>query len=268
MFFMAAGAALGAYASIRGSKSTNDALIEAYKQQLKTVYTNYNYNLQQLNMQEESIYRAAQAKMLDLEVNSMQNNSTVTAALSETGYEGRNKDKITQSITGQGYRQKTAVQDAAEVDVANVRSQKDSLYIQTRNQLNNLYNATDSQLIGGSQMFMGALAGAAQGAALGSVASVGFGALNTALGATGLTAGTAASAGASTAGATAASTAAGATGTIASNAATQVAHKSFAQAFTEAFSAGWDANSGLFTGLSGLSTSLNSFAPKRTYYNY
>lgn len=226
---MAAGAALGAISSIFGSNSANKAAIEAYKQQSKVVITNYNYNQKQLDMEEQSQYTAAQSKLQELSINGMQNNAAVTAALNETGYEGRNKNKITQSIEAQTLRQQTAVQDATELEVANIRSQKQALYIQTQNQLNNMRANTSAQLTSRSQMFMGALAGAAQGAALGSVASVGAGALS-----------------------------AGAASTT----------QSFSQAFTEAFSAGWDANAGLFTSLNTLATGLNSFAPKRGYYSY
>lgn len=228
---MAAGAALGGLSSIMSSRSTNKALIESYKKQAQVVITNYNYNQQQLDMQEQSLYNAAKSKLYEMELTSMQNNSTVEAALNETGYEGRTKEQLSRGIEGQTLRQKQAVIDANEAEVYNVRSQKNALYIQTKNTLNNMREQTNAQLTGGSQMLMGALGGAAMGAAVGSVASVGASALSTA-------------------------TAAASTGSM-----------SWAQAFTEAFSQGWDKNQGLFTSLSRLGQDMSYLAPtKRGYY--
>lgn len=273
MIFLAAGAALGAAASIIGSRSANKAAIEAYKKQAQVVITNYNYNQKQLDMQEQSEYTKAQSQLQEISINGMQNVASVQAAVNEAGYEGNTKKKINTTAQGQVLRQKTAVQDATELAVYQVRNQKQALYIQTQNQLDAMREQTNAQLTGGSQMFMNAVGGALQGAALGSMAgglagavgagfSTATGAATTAATTAGTTAAsaagtTAATTAATTAGTTATTAAAGTTAASAAGTAASVAQPAtFMQGFTEEWAKYWTANSGVVNALSTLSAGI------------
>lgn len=211
------GAIAGLGLSLFGARSTNKAVVENYKAQMRVAMRNYNYNQLQLDKQSQSVYAEAMQNLQNMRINSMQNNSVVTAALNETGYEGRTKGKISQSVESQTLRQEQALKDSTEVDILNLRSQKEALYIQTDQMMQNARQQAQSNLVSGSQAFVGAIQGALQGASLGGMAGAGIGALSEA-------------------------------SSLASPS------YSWGQAFTDSFSKRYDANIGLFTALNSASS--------------
>lgn len=163
----AIGAVMGGGSSIISMKKANKSQIKAFKKQMEYLQKNYNYNQAALDRQERSLYDSALAEMFTMSFNAYQNNAQIESALAETGVEGRSQEKALQTVRGQSARQETAVKEAYENEVWNIRGQKDALYIQTKVDVEQARDQLKGNLIGGSQAFMQFLGSAAQGAAIG-----------------------------------------------------------------------------------------------------
>lgn len=168
---IAAGAVIGAVAgggsSLWQKSKYNRSLTKAFKKQMYYAQMNYNWNQNQLTRQEQSAYDNAVSNLFQLSYNALQNNATVEASLAETGYEGRTAGQIKRSISGAVLRQKTALKDAYETDVTNIRSQKDALYVQMKNSVEQARDQLKSQYKGGMSYVMEFLDSSAKGAAIG-----------------------------------------------------------------------------------------------------
>lgn len=171
------GAAVGAVtfggSSIYGMNKQNRNALAAFKKQMKYLQTNYNYNQAALDRQERSMYDNALGELFTLSLNAYQNNAQVEAAIAETGLGGRSQEKIEQTVRGQTARQETATKEAYMMDVWNVRSQKDALYIQTKASVEQARDNLNNNLIYGSKAFQQFLGSAIQGASIGA-ATAGF----------------------------------------------------------------------------------------------
>lgn len=204
----AVGAVVGGGSTLYSASKTNRNQIKAFKKQMYYMQLNYNYNQAALNRQERSLYDSAVGNLFNMSVSAFQNQSQVEAAQAESGVEGRTQDKLGQVIRGTNLRQQTALKEAYEVDVWNVRSQKEALYIETKNAVEQARDNLSNSFIKGSklyaQLFQGVTTGAALGAATAGIGSAVGGALggamsSTATGALGGGAGAAGGAGAVTA---------------------------------------------------------------------
>lgn len=168
---IAAGAVIGAVAgggsSLWQKSKYNRSLTKAFKKQMYYAQMNYNWNQNQLTRQEQSAYDNAVSNVFQLSYSALQNNATVEASLAETGYEGRTAGQIKRSISGAVLRQKTALKDAYETDVTNIRSQKDALYVQMKNSVEQARDQLKSQYKGGISYLMEFLDTSAKGAAIG-----------------------------------------------------------------------------------------------------
>lgn len=168
---IAAGAVIGAVAgggsSLWQKSKYNRSLTKAFKKQMYYAQMNYNWNQNQLTRQEQSAYDKAVSNLFQLSYNALQNNATVEASLAETGYGGRTAGQIKRSISGAVLRQKTALKDAYETDVTNIRSQKDALYVQMKNSVEQARDQLKSQYKGGISYLMEFLDTSAKGAAIG-----------------------------------------------------------------------------------------------------
>lgn len=177
----AVGAVVGGGSSLYGASKTNRNQIKAFKKQMYYMQLNYNYNQAALNRQERSLYDSAVGNLFNMSVNAFQNQSQVEAAQAESGVEGRTQDKLGQVIRGTNLRQQTAIKEAYEVDVWNVRSQKEALYIETKNAVEQARDNLSNSFIKGSklyaQLFQGVTTGAALGAATAGIGSAVGGAL-------------------------------------------------------------------------------------------
>lgn len=161
------GAAAGGGSSLWQKSKYNRSLTKAFKKQMYYAQMNYNWNQNQLTRQEQSAYDNAVSNLFQLSYNALQNNATVEASLAETGYEGRTAGQIKRSISGAVLRQKTALKDAYETDVVNIRSQKDALYVQMKNSVEQARDQLKSQYKGGISYLMEFLDTSAKGAAIG-----------------------------------------------------------------------------------------------------
>lgn len=198
------GGAMGFGSGLYGVSKGNRQLIKTFKKQMYYAQLNYNYNQAQLTKQQTSMYHNAMSQLGQLSYNAYLNNATVQAAQAQTGYQGRTSQAISRAISGQALRQKTAIKDSYQNAVANVRSQKDALYIEMKNNVKQARQNLSNSFTHGINAFMKVLQSTAQGAAVGAftggVASAASGAIG------------GASAGAASAGASGATGAVGATG--------------------------------------------------------
>lgn len=169
----AIGAVVGGGSSIYGMNKQNRNTLAAFKKQMKYLQINYNYNQASLDRQERSMYDNALGELFTLSLNAYQNNAQIEAAIAETGLEGRSQEKIEQTVRGQTARQETATKEAYMMDVWNVRSQKDALYIQTKASVEQARDNLNNNLIYGSKAFQQFLGSTLQGAAIGA-ATAGF----------------------------------------------------------------------------------------------
>lgn len=182
----AVGAVVGGGSTLYSASKTNRNQIKAFKKQMYYMQLNYNYNQAALNRQERSLYDSAVGNLFNMSVSAFQNQSQVEAAQAESGVEGRTQDKLGQVIRGTNLRQQTALKESYEVDVWNVRSQKEALYIETKNAVEQARDNLSNSFIKGSklyaQLFQGVTTGAAMGAATAGIGSVVGGALGGAAG--------------------------------------------------------------------------------------
>ena len=201
----AVGAVVGGGSTLYSASKTNRNQIKAFKKQMYYMQLNYNYNQAALNRQERSLYDSAVGNLFNMSVNAFQNQSQVEAAQAESGVEGRTQDKLGQVIRGTNLRQQTAIKEAYEVDVWNVRSQKEALYIETKNAVEQARDNLSNSFIKGSklyaQLFQGVTTGAALGAATAGISSAVGGALGGAASSAAASTATGASAGIGGAGA-------------------------------------------------------------------
>lgn len=199
------GAVVGGGSSLYGASKTNRNQIKAFKKQMYYMQLNYNYNQAALNRQERSLYDSAVGNLFNMSVSAFQSQSQVEAAQAESGVEGRTQDKLGQVIRGTNLRQQTALKEAYEVDVWNVRSQKEALYIETKNAVEQARDNLSNSFIKGSklyaQLFQGVTTGAALGAATAGIGSAVGGALGGAASSAAASTATGASAGIGGAGA-------------------------------------------------------------------
>lgn len=164
------GGAIGLGTGIHNVRSSNKALTKAFKEQTRAVMQNYNYNQMAMTREATALGDAAKQRLFQLSLNAIQNNSTVEAALAETGYEGRTAGKLMTSMAGQEERQKTAVKTAYYNDIAEIRSKKDALYIQTDRQIQQARDNLRHSYTTGLDALLKVGVSTAQGALMGSFA--------------------------------------------------------------------------------------------------
>lgn len=189
------GGALGTASGIHTVRQTQKGMKNSYIQQMKVLMKNYNYNQNALTQEERYALDGAKSALYSISLNGIQNNAQVEAALGETGTEGRTSGQISRAISGQTERRRTGVIDNYYQNMDQLRSQKDVLYIQTKDtvdqaernfndaQTSDLYNLlyVHNSMVQGSKdgfivgMSMGG--GASGGEGGGSIGSFDFGSL-------------------------------------------------------------------------------------------
>lgn len=178
------GGIIGGGSGIYSISKGNRQLIKAFKKQMYYAQLNYNYNQNQLTKQETSLYHSAMDQLGQLSYNAYLNNSSVQAAQAQTGYQGRTSQAISRTISGQSLRKKVAVKDSYENAVANVRSQKEALYIDMKNSVEQSRENLSNSFTYGFKAFMQVLDSTAKGAAMGAAGGAAAGAAAGALGGT------------------------------------------------------------------------------------
>lgn len=161
------GGAIGFGSGVYNTSKYNRELTRAYKKQMKYVVQNYNFNQQALTTEERYLLDNAKQQLFNISLNGIQNNSTVEAALAETGTEGRTSGQIMRSIEGQQERRQTAVMENYYQSKAQIGEQKSALYIQTQRSIDQARENLKSQYKTGMAAIMDTVQSTAQGAAMG-----------------------------------------------------------------------------------------------------
>lgn len=255
------GGAMGAGSGIYGISKGNRQLIKAFKKQMYYAQLNYNYNQAELTKQQTSMYHSAVSELASLSYNAYLNNASVQAAQAQTGYQGRTANAISRTIKGQTARQKTAVKDQYQNSVANVRAQKQALYISMKNEVQSARQNLSNQFTHGFQAFMSVLDSTAKGAAAGALGGAAVGALGS-VGSTATSAGAATASSTGTAAASGASAATTAT-TAASTASTTAASSG---SWLANFNTLMTQNESLFKGLQFMNMFTSGMSSKRGGY--
>lgn len=172
------GGILGGAGSIASIRSEQKSMRKAYLQQMGILMKNYNYNQNALTTEERYALESAKSSLYGIELNAIQNNAQVSAALSETGTEGRTSRQISRAIEGQTERRKTSVIDNYIQDIGEIRQQKDALYMQVKDtveQAEDNYNASQaSDFQNVMSVFQGSVDGSIKGFMIGSGIGGGF----------------------------------------------------------------------------------------------
>lgn len=172
------GGILGGAGSIASIRSEQKSMRKAYLQQMGILMKNYNYNQNALTTEERYALESAKSSLYGIELNAIQNNAQVSAALSETGTEGRTSRQISRAIEGQTERRKISVIDNYIQDIGEIRQQKDALYMQVKDtveQAEDNYNASQaSDFQNVMSVFQGSVEGSIKGFMIGSGIGGGF----------------------------------------------------------------------------------------------
>ena len=175
------GGVVGGIGGISNVRSQQKAMREAYIQQMSVLMKNYNYNQNALTTEERYSLESARSNLFNIELNAIQNNAQVSAALSETGTEGRTSKQIGRAIEGQTERRKTSVIDNYYQDIGEIRQQKDALYIQVKDTVEqaeeNFEDAQASDFQNVMSVFQSSVDGSIKGFMIGSGIGGGFGAM-------------------------------------------------------------------------------------------
>ena len=174
------GGVLGGGSSLYGISKGNRALTKAFKKRMQYAQKNYNYNQALLDRQANSVNDQERQQLFSLSLNAYQNNSSVFAAQAQTGYQGRNAQKIGRTVRGTTAMRKTAVKDAYRVQKQNIKTQKENLYISFSNQVEAEREALSNSYTHGTQAFMQFVNQATMGAAIGAAGGAAMGALGSA----------------------------------------------------------------------------------------
>lgn len=175
------GGVVGGIGGIHNIRSQQKAMRKAYIQQMSVLMKNYNYNQNALTTEERYSLESAKSNLFNIEFNAIQNNAQVSAALSETGTEGRTSKKISRAIEGQTERRKTSVIDNYYQDIGEIRQQKDALYIQVKDTVEqaeeNFEDAQASDFQNVMSVFQSSVNGSIKGFMIGSGIGGGFSAM-------------------------------------------------------------------------------------------
>lgn len=171
------GAIVGGIGEIHNVRSQQKAMRKAYIQQMSVLIKNYNYNQNALTTEERYSLESAKSNLFNIELNAIQNNAQVSVALSETGTEGRTSKQIGRAIEGQTERRKTSVIDNYYQDIGEIRQQKDALYIQVKDTVEQAKENFNAARASSFQNIMSVFQGSINGFMIGSGIGGGFSAM-------------------------------------------------------------------------------------------
>lgn len=179
------GGCIGGYQGFAGIRKYNHKINDRFWEQVRQINRQYSYAQNELDKQAVYARDDAQSEMYQLSLNAFRNNSLVESALSESGLEGRSQKAVARDVRGQSERQKDNIQASYENAIYSIKSQKDSLYIEYKDNIKDLRDSIkgiyksglsaimeigDKAAIGAFMGYVGAGAGGAAFSAIGSSA--------------------------------------------------------------------------------------------------
>lgn len=177
------GGCIGGTQGLMGVRKYNRKINDRFWEQVRQINRQYSYAQNELDKQAVYARDDAQSEMYQLSLNAFRNNSLVESALSESGLEGRSQKAVARDVRGQSERQKDNIQASYENAIYSIKSNKDSLYTEYRDNIKDLRDSIkgsyksglnaimeigDKAAIGAFMGYVGAGAGSAAFSALGS----------------------------------------------------------------------------------------------------
>jgi hypothetical protein len=162
-----AGGILGGFEALTKNKAINKAAVANYKAAIKSISTNYNYGVLANTTAIKSEFAQARRTLENFRYNSKQNQSTIRAAIAETGTEGRSTDKIEQSVEAHDLRTESSVAENYQIVAANYVRQIEADRITAESMMKAQKAQFDNTVVSAEQNFFDMLLGSMKGAQVG-----------------------------------------------------------------------------------------------------
>lgn len=108
---MAIGAVAGAVMGLVQGSEQEKAQARAYKERVKATVQNYNYADQQVNLDLSNARDQSAAELAQTQANSIQNLSTIRAAVFESGMDGNSMERVMRIAKGSDLRSEDSIRD-------------------------------------------------------------------------------------------------------------------------------------------------------------
>lgn len=108
---MAIGAVAGAVMGLVQGSEQEKAQARAYKERVKATVQNYNYADQQVNLDLSNARDQSAAELAQTQANSIQNLSTIRAAVFESGMDGNSMARVMRIAKGSDLRSEDSIRD-------------------------------------------------------------------------------------------------------------------------------------------------------------
>lgn len=108
---MAIGAVAGAVMGLVQGSEQEKAQARAYKDRVKATVQNYNYADQQVNLDLSNARDQSAAELAQTQANSIQNLSTIRAAVFESGMDGNSMERVMRIAKGSDLRSEDSIRD-------------------------------------------------------------------------------------------------------------------------------------------------------------
>ena len=161
------GGAISFVKSVGSIRKANKKVIENFNKQLGNINRNYSYAQNDLDKSAVNAYDSALYDIYQNSLTAFRNTALVESALAESGLEGRSQSQVMRDVRGQSERQNDAVQSSYENAIYSIKSSKDALYVEYKDNVENLREATKGQFTKGISGLMKIADATAQGAAIG-----------------------------------------------------------------------------------------------------
>jgi len=162
-----AGGLLGAFQAGGAAGATNKAALQNYKAAIKSISINYNYGVLRNITAINSNFDGARRTLENLTYNSRQNQSTIKAAIAETGTEGRSTEKITQSVEAHDLRTESSIKENSSIVTANYMRQMEADRLTAQSKISQAKQTYDNSIVSDEEALFSILTSSLKGAATG-----------------------------------------------------------------------------------------------------
>jgi hypothetical protein len=162
-----AGGTLGLFGAVGDARAQNKAALENYKAAIKAISTNYNYGVLSKSTSIKSEFNKAKRTLENLAFNSRQNQSTIKAAMAETGTEGRSAGKVIQSVEAHDLRTRSSVVENSQIVAANYVRQIEADRLTAKSSMKAAKAQYDNSVADPTQTFFNMITSTMKGAATG-----------------------------------------------------------------------------------------------------
>lgn len=162
-----AGGILGGFQASTAAKANNRAIAKNFEETVKALSTNYNYDVLKSRIGIQSEFDEARRTLLNLTFNSRQNQSTIRAAIAETGTEGRSVGKIEQAVEAHDLRTESSIKENSQIVTANYLRQMEADRLTTISQMEAAKVQGENSMISDQEQLFSMLTNSMKGATIG-----------------------------------------------------------------------------------------------------